>query len=435
MSSPSRIESNLESLPTELWLKVLSWLTVERETVLLRDGTSYHKLYKRDEEVMAILKATTNDLRNVCLTSRLLNIKTQPTLYERFDQASAEPRSIVLFLRTILRQPDFALHVKRLTMTGNLALLLLWQTVNLSELSILLHDDISPGMVRELIVQSLLPSRNPDYRPPFGNLRRVKIWLYGGGHFSQVSPWLMLPSLQILHVETNYASEVPALTDLGLLNSQLISRGSPILNASITSLVIKLSTISADELTDILNFCKALTSLEIEWQTRPPPSKSPDMQLVGQALLRRKDTLKKLVLDMRPYTNDWYPSYCYRGFNKEHEMKEDRWPTDQPPLCSFQPFEKLAYLDVEGLFMYQWLLDYRKDILPPTLEVLRLPTFDLQYKEEVNELIEELASEGPQQCYRLRLIEFHLRARYLGPKRGTVSIHFNQWGFSTTAIS
>ncbi|KAF2814731.1 uncharacterized protein BDZ99DRAFT_515507 [Mytilinidion resinicola] len=482
MSTRSPNQRGLEQLPRELWLEILSWLTCERDAVLEvneRDGMDFQR---RIPKAMTVLKATKADLRNLCLTCRFLNFNTQPALYEFFDQVVKEPRSLPLFLRTLLRQPKLALHVRRVdahflvsdrarfygrrlpredgplftsalnrhrfmgdktrkqfqdlfrvgsTMGDTLAVLLLWHTPNLRELNIEHEDGPGYAMLEELILKTLL---YPVSSLPFSKLQKLKIWFSSPHEFSRASPWLLLPSLQSLDVRGTYASTCnPALQDLKNLRWRVDSIRSlnnlATFTSSVTSLVIHCDKMILDALYDILFYCKALKSFELYWSPFHPKNPTDfNLHETLKALLCRKDSLSKLRLDIGPRL-EGAGRYFVRGTESKLQEREKNVPS----AVSFKAFEQLTHLHVPGPALHEWLTVYRDDVLPPTLEILKLPTFEISTRDEIDDLVNELVLKGLGQCPLLKMITFGLNGEDMRGIRGTLSIRFNEGGFSVEA--
>ncbi|KAF2501153.1 hypothetical protein BU16DRAFT_555653 [Lophium mytilinum] len=482
MSTNSVIERGLQHLPQEVWLEILSWLTCERDAVLEENERGGFRFQRRIPEARIVLNNTEADLRNLCLTCRFLNFNTQPALYECFDQDVKEPRSLLLFLRSLLRQPNFALHVRRVyahflrsdlarfygrrldgevgslftsvlkrhhsmgdstrsqflklfhvgcTMGDTLMVLLLWHTPNLRELYIEHEDGRGYSMLEELILKAFV---HPDSCLPFSKLQKLRIWFHLSHNFSPVSPWLLLPSLRSLDVGHLYAFPcIPALQDLESLrwrvDSTRPSIGLPKFTSSLTSLAIHCDDMTPDALDDILFYCTALKSFEL--YLRPYRAKNLaqfNLYRTLQSLLCRKDSLNILRLD-----GMWSIENPGGHFIRGTEMETREHGKHLPSPVSFRDFAKLTHLLVPEPALHDWLTDYRADILPPTLEVLELPTFEIGSRAEIDELVKELASEGSKQCPRLEVITFGLKGRDVGSIRGILTIRFNQWGYRVEA--
>ncbi|OCK74956.1 hypothetical protein K432DRAFT_386497 [Lepidopterella palustris CBS 459.81] len=334
-------------------------------------------------QIIAHLSGRTNDLCNLCLVSLIMKSITEPILYylysyEMFKQAySFRP-----FLRTIIRRPELAAHVR-------VAKIRVWNTPQDVDLFMNEPDPHLPADLRLFIEAGnagdvplstepawfgsitrgvedaevmLLVSRLPKLQelhlrlPPssrnrwtfvineakkalsrepamFKSFKRLCVENgagEGGFQLIRMTPFFRLPSLRTFEA---YQCQDGPLTPLDFEKFAEKFRGS----FSITSINIEWSSLSAEAVTAIITSCKMLRSFKYSHHYKVVSRLSTDqfstLELVN-ALRAHRDTLEIMKLDLH---SGWDPQMWLRLIEEEDDFR----------LGDIRDFTRLAVLDVE----------------------------------------------------------------------------------------
>ncbi|OCL11593.1 hypothetical protein AOQ84DRAFT_386723 [Glonium stellatum] len=154
----------LDDLPAELLLEILSYISSSRSAY--NDNMLRPDPMIRERGKYVGNPANPNaELWSLCLTNRYLNYVSEPVLYQEFHHALWESPALIYFLRTIIRRPHLAGHVKRVSLDYlNLfkAFDTLWDRLAAPTTLLVDKDDIQ--LFLQTARQSLLMSRVNETR-------------------------------------------------------------------------------------------------------------------------------------------------------------------------------------------------------------------------------------------------------------------------------